>query len=372
MTVSGPAGWLLRRTVMAPMLVVLTALLMVSWLLVLLLSLLGLPLLTGGFRRRPRLRALRVVTFAWVYTLGECLCVLGCLALWLASGAGWWLSRPWSVRAHRRLLHAFLGALLWLSGPVFGFRLEVEEPERHPEDLQTAASNQPVLVLARHAGPGASFALVYLLLSRYDRDLHVVLKDALRLDPAIDLLLTRTGCTWIPSGRDAAQPSSERIGQAAAGLTDKQALLLFPEGADWTPARHLAAVAKLHQRGLARQARAALRMPHVLPPKAAGTVAALQGAPTADVLVFTHCGHDELLDARAAWEALPLHEPLRMAWWRSPAQVLRGASDDEVNDWLHRTWTDIDAWVGEQTSLADVTARAGPASSPVATNISPA
>jgi len=341
---------------MVPLVVVLAGACTVSWVIAVLLSVLGLPLLTGGFRRQPRLRSLRVVTFAWAYTVGECLCVLGCLVLWLLTGAGVLMSRPWAVRAHQRLLTAFLGALLWLAGPVFGFRLIVEEPERHPEDLLAATSDQPVLVLARHAGPGASFALVHMLLSRYQRQVHVVLKETLRLDPAIDLLLTRTGCTWIPTHRDTARSSTAHIRDAAASLRGDQALLLFPEGADWTPVRHLAAVAKLHRRGLFREARMALRMPHVLPPKAAGTVAALQGAPTADVLVFTHTGHDELLDLRAAWEALPLQLPLRMTWWRSPALVLQGAQDDEVNDWLRQTWTDIDAWVGEQASLADALA----------------
>jgi 1-acyl-sn-glycerol-3-phosphate acyltransferase len=196
---------------------------------------------------------------------------------------------------------------------------------------------------------------VHLLLSRYGRELHVVLKDTLRLDPAIDLLLTRTGCTWITPRRAAGAPPTERIQDAAAGLSGRQALLLFPEGADWTPVRHLAAVARLHRRGLVREARAALRMPHVLPPRPAGTLAALRGAPTADVLVFTHTGHDELLDARAAWQALPLQQPLRMTWWRSPARALTSATDDEVNDWLHHTWTDIDAWVSEQNSLTAMT-----------------
>ena len=357
MTVSGLLGWVLRRTVMVPLMMVLVAVFTVSWLVVLLLSLLALPALTGGFRRKPRLRALRVLTMAWAYSVGECVCVLSCFGLWVATGAGGWLSQPWSVRAHRRLLGGFLGALLWLSHPVFGFELVVEEPERHPEDLLAATSERPVLVLARHAGPGASFALVHLLLTQYSRQLHVVLKDTLRLDPAIDLLLTRTGCTWIPSSRDRRNSSTERIRDAAAGLRGDEALLLFPEGADWTPARHLAAVAKLRRRGLMREARRAMRMPHVLPPRAAGTIAAVQGAPSADVLVFTHTGHDELLDARAAWEALPIERPLRMTWWRSPAHVLRDASDDEVNEWLHRTWNDIDNWVGEQKSLAE--ARSG-------------
>ena len=64
---------------------------------------------------------------------------------------------------------------------MFGFHLQVQEPNLHPEDPLRATSDVPLLV-ARHAGPGASFALVHLL-TRYGRQLHVVLNDTLRPDP---------------------------------------------------------------------------------------------------------------------------------------------------------------------------------------------
>jgi 1-acyl-sn-glycerol-3-phosphate acyltransferase len=340
-TVSGPLGWLLRRAVMAPLMVVLVVVLAPVWLLALLVGLVrGAVLLATG--NRPRWRLLRVVSMAWAYALGECLCVLGCLLLWLASGLGLWLRADWSVRAHRAVLRGFLGALLRLAGWLFGFRLEVREPERHPDDLLRARGNQPVLVLARHAGPGASFALVHLLLARYERHLHVVLKDTLRLDPAIDLLLSRTGCTWVSKGHG---PTATEAIRAAAGELD---------GNEWTPVRHLAAVARVRRKGRLREAAEAIRMPHVLPPRPAGTVAALQGAPEADVLVFTHTGHDELLDASAAWQALPLRRSLTMTWWRAPAHSLDVHDEEAVTEWLHDTWRDIDAWVSEQNDLVDL------------------
>lgn len=351
---SGWWGWLLRRAVLAPLMPVLLLLACLVWLLVLCGSVLLCPLLAAVRRKRPRARALRVSTMAVAYLLAECVCLLGCFGLWLMSGFGWRLTAAPFADAHRTMLRVFLGALVRLARPVFGFRLLVQEPDRHPEDLLRAASPVPLLVLARHAGPGASFALVHLLLSRYGRQVHVVLKDTLRLDPAIDLLLTRTGCTWIPAQRTDPDGPARRVGQAAAGLHGRQTLLLFPEGADWTPLRHLAAVAKLHQRGLVRQAQQALRMPHVLPPRPAGTLAALHGAPDTDVLIFTHTGHDELLDATSAWQALPLTRPLQMAWWRAPADSLPTDGPDQVNTWLHDTWVNIDAWIAEQTALADL------------------
>lgn len=344
---SGPAGWLLRRFLALPLLLVLTAVFAVGWLVALVLTVVSSPVIVAVTRRRPRARALRVTTLAVAYLVVDCLCVLACFALWLGAGFGRRLRSPRFVRAHRSLLRTFLQTLVSLAGPVFGFRVHVHEPTRHPADLLRADGDLPILVLARHAGPGASFALVHVLLSRYHRDVHVVLKDTLRLDPAIDLLLTRTGCTWIPSRQHG---SADLVEQAAAGLRGRTALLLFPEGADWTPARHLAAVAKLRRRGRWRQAWEALRMPHVLPPRPAGTLAALRAAPNAPVLIFTHTGQDDLLDAAAAWDALPLTSPLQMAWW-CPTERPAAADLDAVDDWLHDIWANIDAWISEQQAL---------------------
>lgn len=349
---SGPAGWLIRRLLVLPLLLVLTAVFAAVWLVVLILTALSSPVIIALTRRRPRARALRVATLAAAYLIVDCVCVLACFALWLGAGFGWRLRAPRLVRTHRTLLRAFLSTLVSLSRPVFGFRVQVQEPIRHPRDLLRADSDGPILVLARHAGPGASFALVHVLLSRYHRDVHVVLKDTLRLDPAIDLLLTRTGCTWIPAGGQARGGAAELVEQAAAGLHGRTALLLFPEGADWTPARHLAAVKKLRRRGLFREARQALRMPHVLPPRPAGTLAALSAAPSAPVLIFTHTGQDDLLDAAAAWDALPLRRPLQMIWWCPPGRPAQ-ADLDAVDDWLRDIWANIDAWIAEQQELDD-------------------
>jgi hypothetical protein len=87
------------------------------------------------------------------------------------------------------------------------------------------------------------------------------------------------------------------VAELASQLTYRDALVLFPEGSDWTPTRHWLAVRRLRRKGLNAQADAAAGMPNVLPPRPAGTFAALQAAPAAEVAVFMHTGHDELLDA---------------------------------------------------------------------------
>jgi hypothetical protein len=346
--------WLLRRLLIAPLMPILAVI-----------GIVLLPVVTVGQaicavvvvvvkRRRPRWRLPRVWAFGVVYLVGETACLLACLGLWVASGFGWRLQSERQQRWHLALLRRFLAALVAVAGFVFRFRLDVEEPSSHPQDASRMAAPRPILVLARHAGPGASFVLVHLLLSRYDRRPRVVLKEQLRLDPSFDVLLTRLGCKFIPTGAGRRDDAIDLIAETAAGLEDRDALLLYPEGGDWTPTRHRLAVAGLRKRGHRAEAARAVRMPHVLPPKPAGTLAALNAAPHADVVVFTHTGHDELLDIVSIWNALPLRAHLRLVWWREGAWSL--PDEDELREqWLLEVWSRVDAWIGEQIELARLT-----------------
>ena len=326
-----------RRVLGTPALLLLTALTLVLLPIVAVLQLVSfLGYLVG---RPPRFRALRVAAFAVVYTVGECLCLLACAALWVLSPfPGGRDAQLWE-RRHVRLLQALLGLLLRAAGALFAFRLRLESPRGESLDHRRA-----LIVLGRHAGPGASFVLVQVLLEHYSRIPRIVLKQRLRLDPALDVLLTRIGCAFLGKG-----DSTRAVADLAATLKAGDALLIYPEGSDWTPTRHRLAVTRLRRRGLrARAARAAAR-PHVLPPRPGGTFAALTAAPDAQVAVFMHTGHDDLLEAGALWRALPLRRELHMVWWNEP----RPAIGDEAScgAWLDMLWGEIDSWVSEQTAL---------------------
>ena len=359
--------WLIRRLLIAPLMPVLAVV-----------ALLLLPVVTAGQavcavvglivkRRRPRWRLPRVWAFGVVYLVGETACLLACLTLWISSGFGWYLDSPRQRSAHLRLTRAFLDALVAVAKFVFRFRLTVCEPVTHPTDAARMASDDPLLVLARHAGPGASFVLVHLLLTRYDRTPRIVLKQQLRLDPSLDVLLTRLGCGFIAAGNGKTDAAVDKITEVAASLGGRDALLIYPEGGDWTPTRHRLAVSRLLRRGRRREAARAESMPHVLPPKPAGTLAAMRAAPGADIVVFTHTGHDELRDVLTIWNALPLRRELQLLWWREDAAEL---PDDDASraEWLTGTWARIDAWVDEQTALSDLT---GPDDSPDPTDMAP-
>jgi hypothetical protein len=334
----------LRRLLVLPLMLVLAALVFV------LLPVVGVVqafvALGVVFGRRPRWRAFRLWAFAAVYCAGECLCVLACLLLWLASPVPRWRDGDrWQTR-HVQVLGWYLGMLIRTAERMIAFRLKLECPRG-----ETIALDRPVIVLGRHAGPGASLVLIRVLLRERRRLPKIVLKEKLRLDPALDMLLTRIGCAFIGAGGAGAAVTA--VARLASQLTFRDALVLFPEGSDWTPTRHWLAVRRLRRKGMNAQADAAARMPNVLPPRPAGTFAALQAAPAAELAVFMHTGHDELLDAASIWRALPLRRELHMVWWNEPRPEL--ASEQECSRWLNQTWVNIDAWIQEQGEMAELT-----------------
>lgn len=337
--------WLVRRAVLAPAMPLLAVLGLLIGPLVALGSLV--PALAGRARWRP----VRVWLCATVYLLLETAALVAALLLWLATGLGRWVGGRRAQAAHRWLLWAFLTVLLALARRVLGFRLEVEEPAGPARALLDPAGRQPVIVLARHAGPGASFVLVHLLMSGYRRVPRIVLTDRLRWDPAIDVVLGRLGAAFIPGGSGAGRRAVAGIRRLAGGLGPRDALLIFPEGGNFTPLRHRRALHRLRRRGFAVQAEQARKLRHVLPPRPAGALAAMDAAPGAGVLVFAHTGLDDLRDVPAVWRALPLRVPLRMAWWPTPPGALPGAGDQQRVGWLLGCWRDVDAWVDEQRML---------------------
>ena len=168
----------------------------------------------------------------------------------------------------------------------------------------------PVIVLARHAGPGDTFLLLYGLLAYAGRRPLLVLKHALVLDPWIDVLLGRVPHSFIePDGHG--DQAVAQISDLTAGLGGCDALVIFPEGGNFTPGRRRRAIGQLRRHGLRSRATRAARLGHVLPPRPSGTVSAIDAAPQADLIIVAHTGLDHLDSAAAVWKGIPLERHCR-------------------------------------------------------------
>lgn len=289
-----------------------------------------------------RLRLSRVAALAAVYLAAEAVVVV--------AGFGLWLVRPllrarWEP-AHLVLLRRMLRLLVAAAGRLTRFRLTVQGP---PAGTVTYA-DRPVLVASRHAGAGDSFVLIHLVANHYRRVPRVVLLASLQLDPGIDILLGRLGACFLRTdGADAT--AGARVNALAARLTGRDALVIFPEGANFTIHRRQRIIKGLWRRGQRARARVAEDLTHVLPPRPAGVLAALDADTVAGTVVVAHTGLDRLVTAGQVWRALPLAVPMQVRWWWFPAEELPAAGTQRT-DWLTMHWAVVDAWIDAHRSAA--------------------
>ncbi len=340
-----PPRWV-RRALLAPLVMALALGLVATapaWLLVTAVW----SLLVPG-----RLRPLRVLWLATVYLAVEAGVLIAMFALWMAAGFGRWVRGPAFQRAHYRLCGAAL-RVLWRAAR-WVLRLHVEIEGARPDALP---ADRPLVVLCRHAGPGDSFLLAHALINWYDRSPRIVLKAALQWDPAIDLLLNRLPNRFIAPGGDGAE---DEIAALATDLDAGDALVIFPEGGNFTPERWERGIERLRRLGFPAMARKAARMRNVLPPRPGGVLAVLDAVPAADVVLVGHTGVDHLRTVADVWRELPMDKTIRMRWWSEPVADLPTGEADRI-EWLYAWWARIDNWIEENRVV-----RAEPADTPAA------
>jgi 1-acyl-sn-glycerol-3-phosphate acyltransferase len=336
---------MVRRLVLTPLLLVVAVALIFGLPLLVILAAAASPLLPG------RWRALRLLWFGLVWVALESVALFACLALWVASGFGGRLrSEPYQDR-HYAIMRWFLATLFDVATQAFRLRIEVQEPELTPQEAR-ARLTRPVIVLSRHAGPGDSFLLVHHLLSRYLRRPRIVMKAALQYDPGLDVVINRLPNAFVSARRGADNAIIQAIERLASDLGPTGALVIFPEGGNFTPRRRLRAIRLLEERQLDEEASRARAMAHLLPPRPGGALAAIGAAPTADVIFVAHTGLEDVITLGDVWRSLPMEQVLKARWWRVPAaEVPRGDREAQVR-WLYEWWERIDAWIGENRPAA--------------------
>jgi len=334
---------IVRRLVLVPLLLLVMLALLVVLPLLAVLAAIASPLLPG------RWRAARLLWFGLVWVALESVALVACLALWVASGFGGRLrSEPYQDR-HYAVMRWFLGTLYDVASQAFRLRIEIQEPELTPQEAR-ARLTRPVIVLSRHAGPGDSFLLVHDLLRRYRRRPRIVMKAALQFDPGVDVMANRLPNAFVSARRGADNLIIREIERLASDLGPTGALVIFPEGGNFTPRRRLRAIRLLEERRLHEEAAKARELEYLLPPKPGGALAAIAAAPTADVIFVAHTGLDALMTIGDIWRALPMEQVVKARWWRVPAAEVPREREAQVR-WLYEWWERIDTWIGENRAV---------------------
>ncbi len=280
-------------------------------------------------------RALRLLAIAVSFAARHAACLAACLGLWLASGFG---ARAGSEPFRRR----YYGLLRWFVGGVYRSverwaRVEVRLEGSDDALAALSDARRPAIVLSRHAGEGDSLLVLHELLCRHGRRPRLVLHEALRIDPLIDVLGHRLPNRFVdPRGGD----TEVEIHAMTEGVESDGAVLIFPEGGNATPARRQRAVERLERAGHERQAAWARALRHVMPPRPGGTLASMQAAPHAQVFVVGHVGAP--VGFGELWQRLPARQTIELRVW-----IAEDAPEEHLDriDWLFGVWRGLDDWV---------------------------
>ena len=196
-------------------------------------------------------------------------------------------------------------------------RVEVAPSRVRRGRRRSPRRGRPVVVLSRHAGEGDTLLVIHELLCRHDRGPRVVMHEALRLDPLIDVLGERLPNRFVDPARR--RHRGRDRGDGRASWTTRAALVIFPEGANFTEERRRRGIERLEQAGHAEEAGWAREMRHVSAPRPGGALAAIDAAPEADVVVMGHVGFPTGLGE--VWRLLPERQTIEVRLWHEPADV---------------------------------------------------
>jgi hypothetical protein len=109
---------------------------------------------------RGRWRAVRLAGFLVIYLALEVAALAGALAVWVRCGLAWRRDAMRYQDLNFRLIERLLARLYRAGRWLFGLRVEVRAGQQERQETHAGAVPGPVIVLARHAGPGDTFLLL--------------------------------------------------------------------------------------------------------------------------------------------------------------------------------------------------------------------
>lgn len=283
-------------------------------------------------------RILRIVWFLFLYLLVEAAALTMMFSLWVLSGFGLRIRAQAFIDAHYTLLAWMLRRIV--ASAKFTFKLSIIREGDRPRTV----GKRPIMVLSRHAGPGDSILLMDALANEFGRRPRVVMKEFLQWDPMVDVMLNRIPSAFVGGDRGGREPLLETIREMATSMGERDAFVIFPEGANFTEKRAKRSIEKLREIGRPDLAERAAELENTLPPRSTGVVTALESAPSpTDVFFVGHAGLETFVTPWDIWRGIPVDTNVKAKIWYFPAERIPGPQSQEA--WLFDIWAEIDTWI---------------------------
>jgi len=293
-----------------------------------------LTLLYDLARRAPPV-AFRCACFVAFFLSCELAGLAASLALFVWRRSVGMSEAAWQDRHHR--LQAWWGSTLF-AGLVRSFGMHVEIDDAAELD------RGPYLLLARHASSGDTLLAASLVSAPHGMRLRYVLKRELLFDPCLDIVGHRLPNVFVDRGAEDAAEEIRRVRALGEGLGAHDGVLIYPEGTRFSEAKKRQVVDGLAARGEVALVSYARSLTRVLPPRPGGTLALLEAAPDADVVLLAHAGFEGAASLAEIWRGALVGRTLRVRFRRIPRERVPSAREERVA-WLRDEWREIDRWI---------------------------
>jgi 1-acyl-sn-glycerol-3-phosphate acyltransferase len=299
-------------------------------------ALVVLALVVDTVRRRHRFPTMRCFAFVlWALWLEVCAVLSAVLLAVLFAGR---LRSSSSLRWHNAMEQWWVGQLVQAAA----LTLRLDFAVTCPHHLRPG----PVIVIGRHASHADAILPAWLLGTRNAMNLRYVIMAGLTWGPAFNLYGQRLPNHFVNRSKSHTAAHLDPIARLASSADAYDAVIIFPEGHFATPERRERALARIDDPLLAARAQ---KLQHLLPPRPAGTVALLDAAPHADVIVVNHVGLERFQTVGAIWRNVPFTKSVHVRVERIPAGDVPRDDNDATITWLAETWQDMDDWITANT-----------------------
>lgn len=229
----------------------------------------------------------------------------------------WWASATWRTAVR-----------------LYGMRVVIEGED--------ALEGGPLVLMSRHASL-LDILLPIVFAARHGLALRYVVKRELLWDPCIDLFGHRIATAFVRRQGPGHEIDVAFVESLAKGLSRRDAVVIFPEGTRFTPAKRERALAALAGHDEAAFENAS-RLRNLLPPHPSGPLRLLDRAPRADVVFCAHTGLEGANHLRDLVAGSLIGATVRIRYWRVAAPDVPSAPSARVA-WLRQWWERLDAWI---------------------------
>ena len=323
---------LYRRLVSVPLFLLLTCLMLAS-------APLWLPIswLAGKLFERAR-SASRCLCFICAYLLCESAGIVLSGYLWLRASltAG---STERFLESNRRLQFWWAERLRHAAEKLFRLHFVV--------DGLDALEGSGAIVLPRHTSIGDTIFPVTFYAHPKGLSVRYVLKRELLLDPCLDIVGNRLPNVFLDRVADDMSSELAEIKALAEQASDSDSLVIYMEGTRFSHVKRERILRALRQRADQTQIADAERWDNLLPPRMAGALALMEGAPKKDLLFCAHTGFEGSANFATLFNGGWMDTVVRIRFWRiAAADIPQEAADKRIfltQQWdrMHREVNDL-------------------------------